>query len=482
MCDFECYNIKVVEGNEFTLLLPLKRRTFVASRPVDENIVIEDLENLRVFVNNTEYSSVRKESDGVAIDFPATLKQGDYDVVLTATYHGVDIRAAYNDAVIIVAWNQQSDAQQFVQGSPFVLPAAYVLGVMTDSELKALKAQLRLEIAEAQQAKEEAEQAKEEYIAKAAALDDVAKQSTLTHGVSDIREDISHIDIDTSNLAKQGRDAGATLTDTQTAAVQAASDAAAAKTASQDAKTLIGQPAIGQPGDLFAAIGALGADQLKVQECYSIAAEKHATMPQYRTIENLPATIGTINATRLSEIPVSALTLYPAQTIVDYKGILFYGFPDNTGAIEVYNLKGSGGLADKGVASVTKIQFADWTGSPSYFRCNNLNWVDATGFHMPSHISITSFTNNPGLIRTLIGDHTLEEVLNGLTVFDGTATSQTFWQSATSLRREDFRAMINGLADLTGKTAQTLTIGSKNLRKLTADDIAVATDKNWTLA
>lgn len=482
MCDFERYNIKVVEGNEFTLLLPLKSRTFVTRRPVDEDIVIEDLENLRVFVNNDEYSSARQESDGVAIDFPATLKQGNYDVVLTATYHGVDIRAAYNDAVIIVAWNQQSDAQQYVQGSPFVLPAAYVLGVMTDSELEALKAQLRLEIAAAQQAKEEAEQAKEEYIAKAEALDDIAQQSTLTQGVSDIREDISHIDIDTSNLAKQGTNPNATLTDTQAAAVQAASDAAAAKTAAQDAKMLIGQPASGQPSDLFAAIGALGADQLKVQECYNVAEEKHATMPENRTIENLPATIGTINATRLSEIPVSALTIYPAQTIVDYKGILFYSFPNNTGAIEVYNLKGSGGLADKGVGSVTKIQFADWTGNPAYFRCNNLNWIDATGFHMPAGANFGSFTNNPGYIRTLIGDHTLAEVLDGLSVFDGLTTSQSFWQNATALRREDFRALINGLADLTGQTAQTLTIGSNNLQKLTADDIAVATAKNWTLA
>lgn len=148
MCDFERYNIKVVEGNEFTLLLPLKSRTFVARRPVDEDIVIEDLENLRVLVNNDEYSSVRKENDGVAIDFPATLKQGNYDVVLTATYHGVDIRAAYNNAVIIVAWNQQSDAQQYMQGSPFVLPAAYVLGVMSDAELEALKAQLLYNIRE----------------------------------------------------------------------------------------------------------------------------------------------------------------------------------------------------------------------------------------------------------------------------------------------------------------------------------------------
>ncbi|WP_163319850.1 BspA family leucine-rich repeat surface protein [Dysgonomonas sp. 520] len=41
---------------------------------------------------------------------------------------------------------------------------------------------------------------------------------------------------------------------------------------------------------------------------------------------------------------------------------------------------------------------------------------------------------------------------------------------------------INGLADLTGSTTMVLTIGSTNLAKLSAEQIAIATDKNWTLA
>lgn len=43
-------------------------------------------------------------------------------------------------------------------------------------------------------------------------LSAVAKESTLTQGVQDIREDISHIQIDTSDLAKQGTNTGATNT------------------------------------------------------------------------------------------------------------------------------------------------------------------------------------------------------------------------------------------------------------------------------
>jgi hypothetical protein len=182
--------------------------------------------------------------------------------------------------------------------------AGFVIYNLTDAELAALKEEYRLKIAAAQKAKEEAEQAKEEYIAKAEALDDVAQQSTLTQGVSDIREDISHIDIDTSNLAKQGSNAGATLTATQAAAVQAASDAAGAKTAAQDAKTLIGQPASGQPSDLFAAIAAGGGGgggsaavpQISVADTGSAATQELAANTLYifpNRTSNLTLTLGT---------------------------------------------------------------------------------------------------------------------------------------------------------------------------------------------
>ena len=43
-------------------------------------------------------------------------------------------------------------------------------------------------------------------------------------------------------------------------------------------------------------------------------------------------------------------------------------------------------------------------------------------------------------------------------------------------------AMFNSLKNLTGETAKTLTLGSTNLAKLTAEQKAIATNKNWTLA
>lgn len=53
---------------------------------------------------------------------------------------------------------------------------------------------------------------------------------------------------------------------------------------------------------------------------------------------------------------------------------------------------------------------------------------------------------------------------------------------STKLTVESLMNCINGLADLTGGTSQTLTMGSTNLSKLTSEQIAIATSKNWTLA
>ena len=42
--------------------------------------------------------------------------------------------------------------------------------------------------------------------------------------------------------------------------------------------------------------------------------------------------------------------------------------------------------------------------------------------------------------------------------------------------------VFNNLKDRTGETAYTLTFGSNNIAKLTAEQIAIATNKNWNLA
>lgn len=54
--------------------------------------------------------------------------------------------------------------------------------------------------------------------------------------------------------------------------------------------------------------------------------------------------------------------------------------------------------------------------------------------------------------------------------------------ASTLYSRETILQWLNALADRTGQTAYKLTIGAKNLAKLTEEDILIATNKNWTLA
>lgn len=54
--------------------------------------------------------------------------------------------------------------------------------------------------------------------------------------------------------------------------------------------------------------------------------------------------------------------------------------------------------------------------------------------------------------------------------------------NSSNLTEETIQAIINGLADLTGSTAQTLTLHKDVKAKLTQDQIAQITNKNWTLA
>ena len=222
-CNFP--TIKITEGNAFTLIFPLKLRSYISEKPIDDDIDVTRLTDVHVTLGGVEYSPTI-ETYGVRIDVPATLVRGTYDGLLTADYDGNAIRGAYESCVQIVAWNAQSNAQQYILGSPVATKSAYVLGYMpTDEEVEALKQQLREQIAAAEHAEAEAIAEKERYAEAIERLDDIAQESTLTQGVSDIRNDIATIDIDTTTLAKE------------TTAQQAAAYAAAAKVAAQNSET-----------------------------------------------------------------------------------------------------------------------------------------------------------------------------------------------------------------------------------------------------
>lgn len=200
MCD-NFPNIRIVEGNNFAIILPLKERTYVSRKPIDEDIDLTKLENIVVTFGGVEYAAEIVES-GIKIELPATLAIGVYNILLTADYLESEIRAAYQSAVTIVPWSEQSTAEQYIIGSPITLKAAYVLsGVLTDEELERLKEEWREKVAEAEAAKAEAEAAKEEWERKAEELEDVAKENTSQQILTAVGE-----------AAKQGTDPTATNT------------------------------------------------------------------------------------------------------------------------------------------------------------------------------------------------------------------------------------------------------------------------------
>lgn len=71
-----------------------------------------------------------------------------------------------------------------------------------------------------------------------------------------------------------------------------------------------------------------------------------------------------------------------------------------------------------------------------------------------------------------------------LTNFGGLIGVKKSWslQWCEALTHDSLLNVLNGLADLTGGTIQTLTLGSINLAKLTSAEKAIATNKNWALA
>lgn len=229
------YTIKICKGNEFTLIFPLKRRTYVSNKPIDEDIVIEDLTDVVVKFGGVEYQS-SADPRGLMVQLPSTLDLGTYNAVITAKYHGADICAPYFEIVTIVQWNVQSNAQNYIQGSPIAVPPAYVLGgPLTDEELEQLKQDLREAIWSAEQAREAAERAEQDFINQAEQLSGTAQETTLTDGIQTLTDKIDNIDVDTSGLAQQGSNDSATLTDTQAYASSAATDAAYIRSASDAA-------------------------------------------------------------------------------------------------------------------------------------------------------------------------------------------------------------------------------------------------------
>ena len=113
--------------------------------------------------------------------------------------------------------------------------------------------------------------------------------------------------------------------------------------------------------------------------------------------------------------------------------------------------------------------------------CSRLTTLDLSSFDTSAVANMEYMFNFCSNLTTIIGTHTLEEVQAGtIKSLKGTKVSLDLSYSPL-LERASILALFYGLADLTGKTKQTIRLHSTAKARLTAEDIKIATDKNWNV-
>lgn len=191
-CECKQFTIKVTQGNAWQLLLPLRTAHWEQDRQIVENVDVDALQDIVVYVDGEEWQDWAMDERGPLLTIPADMPFGAHNVEMTATYFGVEIRAAYFECFTIVRWSYESNTGQFIPDAPITGEAAYVyIGITDDQEIDALKAELRQKIAEANAAKARYEALVEEYAEKIEELDDLATKTDVTTSTGTTADNIT---------------------------------------------------------------------------------------------------------------------------------------------------------------------------------------------------------------------------------------------------------------------------------------------------
>lgn len=148
------------------------------------------------------------------------------------------------------------------------------------------------------------------------------------------------------------------------------------------------------------------------------------------------------------------------------------------------------GLTDENVINFDSIDVGNATNIASFFFKNiNRNVTDLTSWDCSNVTTDVTFIIGGTNFRSLIGEHTIEEVENGeVTIFKNLSVKlelrQTFKgvEITPNLERASILAAIKGIADMTGKETRTIRVDQEQYDRLINEDITIATNKNWVFA
>ena len=161
----------------------------------------------------------------------------------------------------------------------------------------------------------------------------------------------------------------------------------------------------------------------------------------------------------------------------------------------------------RGCSSLQSLDVSRWDTSNVvisdnvFDSCKSIQSLDLSNWNFSRCERLIGMFNYCYSLRTLIGDKTIEDVENGTVVLKGVKVNvSTVYASInkSEIRFSSILALANGLADLTGATAQTLTISKQSYNNMYNDDdtkptaeviaerqariAAICAAKNWNFA
>ena len=173
---------------------------------------------------------------------------------------------------------------------------------------------------------------------------------------------------------------------------------------------------------------------------------------------------GTFYNTSIYQIDLSDFDTRNVETM--YRTFGYFGYSDT--------------ILDLSNWNTIKVENLDET----FFNCF-CHVVDISGWDATNVVQYTGF-GNMSFIQSYVGGRTIWDVINNnITILNGLSvgSSPNSPVFSNTVDRASLRALINGLADTPFEDyTPTLRLGSTLTAKLTNEDIAVATAKNWTIA
>lgn len=112
---------------------------------------------------------------------------------------------------------------------------------------------------------------------------------------------------------------------------------------------------------------------------------------------------------------------------------------------------------------------------------SNMPLLKSSNYMFQYNYKLTSFTSDLSSLTSADGMFTSCSKLTNITL-TGTLNCDLRLSYSNNITVDSLMSVINALVDLTGQDSKTLTLGSTNLEKLSEEQKAVATNKNWVLS